>query len=176
MTLRARRPRGFTLIEILLATALLVGGLAWLLPRRLRFLAPVTFVITAVPLALFMFTSVNPSGWATLSAGVLWLAVYGAYEAVGWRQPAVLGVALVAAVMGSGARADAALFSVLGVGLALGLRLRLRAGASAAARGQGGDSAHGESARGIRRSSHDFPAAGDHSSLPPAASIGDGSR
>ena len=102
---------------------LLVGGLAWLLPRRLRFLAPVTFVITAVPLALFMFTSVNPSGWATLSAGVLWLAVYGAYEAVGWRQPAVLGVALVAAVMGSGARADAALFSVLGVGLALGLRL-----------------------------------------------------
>src|SRR5690349_20952678 len=36
---------------------LLVGGLAWLLPRRLRFLAPVTFVITAVPLALFMFTS-----------------------------------------------------------------------------------------------------------------------
>jgi hypothetical protein len=102
---------------------LLVGGLAWLLPRRLRFLAPVTFVVTAVPLSLFMFTSVNPSGWATLSAGVLWLAVYGAYEAVGWRQPAALGLALVAAVMGSGARADAALFSVLGVALALGLRL-----------------------------------------------------
>ena len=102
---------------------LLVGGLAWLFPQRLRFLAPVTFVITAVPLALFMYASVNPTGWATLSAGLLWLAVYGAYEVTGWRQSALLGVALVAALMGSGARADAALFSVLGVALALGLRL-----------------------------------------------------
>jgi hypothetical protein len=104
---------------------LLVGGLAWLLPRRLRFLAPATFVITAVPLALFMLSSINPSGWATLSAGVLWLAVYGAYESTGWRQPALLGVALVAALMGAGARADAALFSILGVTLALLLRLPL---------------------------------------------------
>ena len=69
---------------------LLVGGLAWLLPQRLRFLAPVTFVITAVPLALFMYASVNPTGWATLSAGLLWLAVYAAYEVTGWRQSALL--------------------------------------------------------------------------------------
>jgi hypothetical protein len=106
-----------------LLVVLMVGGLAWLLPRRLRFIAPATFVVTAVPLALFMFTSVNPTGWTTLSAGVLWLAVYGAYETTGWRQPAVLGVALVAALMGAGARADGGLFSVLGVALAVGLRL-----------------------------------------------------
>src|SRR4051794_22614071 len=42
-----------TVMRIVNATlvVLLVGGLAWLLPRRLRVVAPVTFVITAVPLA-----------------------------------------------------------------------------------------------------------------------------
>jgi hypothetical protein len=106
-----------------LLVVLLVGALAWLLPGRLRILAPVTFVVTAVPMSMFLYSSINPSGWAILSAGVLWLAIYGAYEATGWRQPALLGLALLAAVMGSGARSDAGLFSVLGVALALGLRL-----------------------------------------------------
>ena len=55
-----------------------------------------------------MFTSVDPSGRATLS-GVLWLAVYGAYESrAGDSQPS-LGWRMVASVMGAGARADAAL-------------------------------------------------------------------
>ena len=103
---------------------LLVGGLAWLLPRRLRFLPPVTFVISAVPLALFMYELGQPQwvGDAERRACCGWPSTVRTRRRAG-DSPALLGVALVAALMGSGARADAALFSVLGVALALGLRL-----------------------------------------------------
>ena len=106
----------------LIAVAL-IAGLAWLLPRRLALVAPVAFLATAVPLSLFTVASTNPSSWAILSSGLMWLAVYGAYEARGRRQAALLVFAVVVAVMGAGARTDAAIFTVLGVAVALGLRL-----------------------------------------------------
>ena len=86
-------------------------------------MAPVAFLATAVPLSLFTLASANPSSWATISVGTTWLAVYGAYETRGRRQAALLSFGLVVAVMGSGARTDAALFIVLGLALALGMRL-----------------------------------------------------
>ena len=108
----------------LIATGLVVG-LALLLPRRLRMLPGYVFPLTAVPLSLFFIASANPGGWAILSAGVLWLSVYGAYERTGWHRWALLAYGLLATVVGAGARADAALFSILGIALAVGLRSRL---------------------------------------------------
>ena len=103
----------------------LVIGLALLLPRRLRQLPGYVYVLTAVPLSLFFIASANPSSWAIISAGVLWMSVYAAYEVEGRRRWALLGYGLLATVVGSGSRADAALFSILGIGLAMGLQLRL---------------------------------------------------
>jgi len=108
-----------------LLVVVLVAALAWLLPRRLKALAPVAFLITAVPLSLFTLASTNPSSWATISAGTMWLALYGAFEARGRRQAALLVFGVVAAVVGAGARTDAALFSAFGVALVLGMRMSL---------------------------------------------------
>jgi hypothetical protein len=107
-----------------IATGLVVG-LALLLPRRLRALPGYVFVLTAVPLALFFIPSANPSSWAILSAGVLWMSVYAAYERTGRHRWALLAYGLLATVVGAGSRADAALFSILGIALAMGLRSRL---------------------------------------------------
>ena len=83
-----------------LVAVLLVAALALLLPRRLRSVAPLAFLVTAVPLSLFTLASANPSSWATISAGTTWLAVYGAYETRGRQQAALLALGVVAAVMG----------------------------------------------------------------------------
>ena len=107
-----------------LLAVLLVAGLTWWLPRRLKSVAPLAFLATSVPLALFTLSSINPSGWAIVSGGTLWLAVYGAYEVTGRRQAALLGVGLVAVLLGAGARSDAGLFAMLGILLALVLRSR----------------------------------------------------
>lgn len=105
----------------------LIGLLLLLLPRRLRPVLVLAFLATSVPLLLFVGGSVNPSAWANLSAGTLWLALYAAFETTGRRRLALLGLVPVATVVGAGARADAALFAIVGVALALGLRLdRLR--------------------------------------------------
>jgi hypothetical protein len=102
----------------------LVTALALLLPRRLRMLPAYAFLATAVPLALFFVASANPTSWAITSAGTLWLALYGAFETSGRRRWGLVGLAVVATLLGAGARADAALFCILGVGLTLGLQLR----------------------------------------------------
>jgi hypothetical protein len=110
-------------VNAVIAVALVVG-LMLLLPRRLRPLPGYVFLLTAVPLLLFFVASTNPSSWTIVSAGVLWLSVYAAYGVEGRRRWALLGLALVATVMGAGSRADGALFSILGVALAMGLQLR----------------------------------------------------
>lgn len=82
-------------------------------------------VASSVPLGLFVFASTNPSSWALLSAAVVWVAVYGATTASSRAQSVVLtSLAVLAGVMGAGARADAALFAVFGtlIGLWLGFR------------------------------------------------------
>jgi hypothetical protein len=102
---------------------LIVAALTLLLPRRLKMVAPVAYLATSVPLMMFTVASTNPSSWAISSAGVTWLAVYGAFEARGRRQAALLALGLLGAMMAAGARTDAALFTVLGIVLAVGMRL-----------------------------------------------------
>ncbi len=102
----------------------LVAALAWLVPRRLRWVAPLGFLFMSVPLGMFIVSSINPSAWTTIGAGTLWLAVYAAFEVRGWRQPALLGLGLVAAVLEAGARGDGGPWAVIGIALALGLRWR----------------------------------------------------
>ncbi|MFP3464441.1 DUF2142 domain-containing protein [Leifsonia sp. SIMBA_070] len=70
--------------------------------------------IALVPFGMFIIPSVNPSGWAAISAVTLWLCLVGFYEAQSRGRMIGLGaLATVATLMGAGARSDAATYSVL---------------------------------------------------------------
>jgi hypothetical protein len=98
----------------LLAVAL-VSVLYALLPARRRTTLVWALVVTAVPLGMFLIPSTNPSGWAVLSAGTLWLALLGYFESTGRRRLGLGAVAVVATVIGAGARADSAVYCGIAV-------------------------------------------------------------
>jgi Predicted membrane protein (DUF2142) len=106
-------------------SVLVVGALVLLVPRRLRAVATVPLLVTAVPLSISLLASTNPSAWTVLSAGTMWVALYAAFETTGRRQRALWVFALLMTVIGAGSRADSALFCVMSVGLVLLLRLPL---------------------------------------------------
>ncbi len=97
----------------------LLTSLAWALPRSLRTPLIVSLAVTAVPLGMFLFASTNPSGWAILSAAMVWVSVYATGVTQGRRSLALAAFAVLGAVIGAGARADAAVFAVFGAVLAV---------------------------------------------------------
>ena len=116
----------------------LVAALFWLLPAHRRTTLVWSLAITLVPLGMFVIPSTNPSSWAVLSAGTLWLALLGVFESTGRRRIGLGAIALVATMLGAGARADAAIYAGLSVALVLLLAFRrdrgyLRAAAFGAA-------------------------------------------
>lgn len=118
-----------SVIAMRLANSVIAVGLITavflFLPRRLRPALIVSVLAASVPLGLFVFASTNPSSWALLSAATVWVALYGALIASRRRQSIVLtSLAVLAALLGAGARADAALFAVFGALIALWLGLR----------------------------------------------------
>ena len=119
---------GASVIAIRIVNSLLfvviVSVLFWVLPARRRPLLVVSLAVTVVPWGVFLIASVNPSGWAVLAGGTVWLAVLGFLESAGWRR-VVLGVlAVVTAVMGAGARSDMAVYAVIGMVAAVFLAMR----------------------------------------------------
>lgn len=113
-----------SVIAMRLANAAIFVGvlttLALLLPRRFRLGAVLPFTIGAVPLGMFLVPSVNPSSWAVLSALGLWIAVVGVVRAEEkWRRIALSVFALLLALIGAGARSDAAVYAGIAVMVAL---------------------------------------------------------
>ena len=110
---------GASVVLLRVVNALLFVGIAvalnLLLPQRLRSASLWMWLIGLVPLGVFLIASNNPSAWAIISGGTVWLATYGYYVAVGWRRWCLLGLGIVAMLMGAGARADAALYAGVGV-------------------------------------------------------------
>lgn len=107
--------------------ALAVGLLTatyFALPPSLRAAVLVPSLVGVVPLGMFVIASTNPSSWALVSAAMTWLCLYGALGTTGRRQMMLCGLAVVGAVIGAGARADAAVFAVFGVVLAFILGVR----------------------------------------------------
>jgi hypothetical protein len=75
--------------------------------------------IVIVPLGAFLVASNNPSAWAIISGGTLWLALVGYFEQRGWRSIVLGCVAAISLIMGAGARADSAVYAVVAVGVAV---------------------------------------------------------
>lgn len=106
-------------IVMRLVNVLLFVGITSLLyfllaPRRRRTLIWM-WAIGIVPLGVFLIGSNNPSAWAIISSGSLWIALVGYFESRGRRQIYLGLVAAIVALMGAGARADSAMYAVIAV-------------------------------------------------------------
>lgn len=104
----------------------LVAGLWWLLPQRRR---PTLFwglALSMVPLGMFIVPSTNPSSWAVLSAGTLWIAVVGYFESAGRRKYGLAAIAAASGLIGAGARADAAVYAGMAIAIAVLLTFRVQ--------------------------------------------------
>lgn len=98
-----------------LLTVTLVASIYLLVDRRLR--APLlwSLLLTAVPMGAFLLASVNPNGWAILSAATMWVAMAGFFRSPTRSRTVALGaLALVSALMGAGSRGDSAAYVALG--------------------------------------------------------------
>jgi hypothetical protein len=83
------------------------------------------FAITAVPLVMFLIPSINPSAWAVLGVGTVMVAVLGYLTAeTRGRRLVLAALAALSVLLAAGARADAAIFSVVAIGAALIMTLR----------------------------------------------------
>ena len=104
-----------------------LSAVCFALPRSVRPALLISVIATSIPLGVFIYASTNPSSWAMLSAATVWTSLYGATRASGRRRWLLCALALIGAVLGAGARADAAIFAVYGVALALLLGVTRRA-------------------------------------------------
>ena len=112
-----------TIVMRLVNSAFFVGmitGVALLLPRDYRGVMVVAAAVTIVPLGMFIVPSVNPSSWAFTSAATLWVALVGYFQASNRRHEIALGaLAISAALLGAGARADSAVYNGVAVVVAV---------------------------------------------------------
>ena len=93
-------------------------ALAILLPRALRVPLIAGWVITAVPLAIFLLASNNPGSWALIGVGGSWLAALGWFRSTGKRFWALGAMTVLGVLLAAGARTDAAVYAILGLGIA----------------------------------------------------------
>lgn len=104
---------------VLLFTAL-ITALYLLLPVRRRPALVWSWVLTTVPLGLFILTSNNPSSWTTMGVGFGWIALLGFFDteptrANVSRKILLGGIFVLCALMAAGSRGDGALYSIVGI-------------------------------------------------------------
>ncbi|MDY7526676.1 MULTISPECIES: DUF2142 domain-containing protein [unclassified Cryobacterium] len=113
----------------LVNAALFIGLSTWLfflLPRSRRTALVASLAVTVVPLGMFLIPSNNPSSWAVISAGTLWISLLGYFETTGRRKTSLGVVAVLATVMGASARADAAIYAIVAILAVTVLKMNVR--------------------------------------------------
>jgi hypothetical protein len=94
------------LLFVAFATALYL-----FLPKGLKRTLVWMWAVTIVPLSAFLIASNNPSAWAVISGGSVWIALLGYFRVRGRRKVILGAIAGLAVVMGAGSRADAAVYA-----------------------------------------------------------------
>jgi hypothetical protein len=102
----------------------ITGAVMALVPPVLRRATAWSLLLTSVPMGVWLISSINPSGWAIVSAGTLWPCLYALPDAAGRRRVALAVLAALAALMGVGARTDSCLFTLMAIALVFILRRR----------------------------------------------------
>lgn len=97
-----------------------------LLPLHLRPALVWGWLVSTVPLGLFLFGSNNPSAWAMIGVGSSWIALLGYFETTGRRRIGLGIVFALSVVLAAGSRGDAALYAGLGIALVLVYAFRAR--------------------------------------------------
>jgi hypothetical protein len=106
---------------------LLVGlfsGIYALVSHSLRRTLIWTFLLTTLPMGLFLIASNNPSSWAIIGVPSAIIALLGYFEATRWKKVALGGIALLSTVVAAGARSDAAIYVGIGVAAILIMKLK----------------------------------------------------
>lgn len=88
---------------------------ALLLPPSKRVAMTLAWLITSVPLVMFLTPSNNPSSWALSGSAIAWAAWWGYFETDGRRRIGLGAVAVAASAAAAGARADGAAYVALGI-------------------------------------------------------------
>ncbi|WP_341954141.1 DUF2142 domain-containing protein [Salinibacterium sp. TMP30] len=97
----------------------ITAALYLLLPTGRRPALVWGWLISTVPLGMFLLASNNPSGWAVAGVGTAWLALLGYFETpTSAKRIALGGLFVVAVFMAAGSRGDSALYVVGGIGVA----------------------------------------------------------
>lgn len=103
--------------------ALFIGiltALSLLLPRTRRPALVLGWLVTTVPLGVFLLASSNnPSAWATIGVGTSWIALLGYFETTGRRRVALGALYALGVVMAAGSRGDAAVYAGFATALVL---------------------------------------------------------
>lgn len=102
----------------------LTAALFLLLPHRRRATLLIGWVVSTVPLGMFLIPSNNPSGWAIIGIGTAWIALLGYFEATGVRKLGLGAIFTIATLMAAGSRADAAAYAGLSTAIVLVLAFR----------------------------------------------------
>jgi hypothetical protein len=102
----------------------LTTALYLLLPRIRRPTLLLAWLLTTVPLGLFLLASNNPSAWAIIGIGSLWIALLGYFETTGRRRIGLGIVASAATIMAAGARADSAVYAIISIAVVFVLTFR----------------------------------------------------
>lgn len=101
------------------------------LPRRYRITQILMWLITMIPLGVFIIGSVNPSAWAITGVGISWLSLYALLADMGTlsRRQAInlTCLFLLSGLLAAGARADAAIYVIFGILVSFALTFRKRA-------------------------------------------------
>ena len=90
----------------------LATSLAILLPVTRRRTLLLGWLVTLVPLGMFLIPSNNPSGWAITGVGTAFLALLGWFEATGNKRWGLAALYIVGVLMAGGARGDAAVYAL----------------------------------------------------------------
>jgi hypothetical protein len=74
------------------------------------------WLITTIPLGIFLLASNNPSSWAMMGVGFAWIALLGYAESTGRRKIALGALFVISVVLAAGSRGDAALYVIVAIG------------------------------------------------------------
>lgn len=98
-------------------------------PREMRPMLTIPWLLTSIPLGIFLFASNNPSSWALIGIGTSTLALHGllarATSAPIWRTILLGTVYVIATLMATGARADSIAFILLAAAAVVFLNFRV---------------------------------------------------